>query len=107
MEGTGVRALLPSVMNIGQIRSLVVSTLSHTMRRAQSARRLRRGRVVRSSPGLGRACGSTSVKRTRDSIGRPYLMAMAKAPEWNPLFIALVGAPPAGARDYGRPALGA
>src|SRR5262245_22533844 len=93
MDGTGVRALLPSVINIGQIRSSVVSTLSRTMRRAQSARRLRRGAGVGAGPGAGRACGSTSVKRTRDSIGRPYLKAMAKAPEWSLLFIALAGAP--------------
>ena len=46
MEGTGTRVLAPSTMNIGQIRSSAVSTLSRTMRRAQSLRRMRRRRMV-------------------------------------------------------------
>src|ERR1044072_7784359 len=43
IEATGVRVLVPSTTNIGQIRSSVVSTFSRTSRRAHSALRLRRG----------------------------------------------------------------
>src|SRR5664280_246007 len=42
IEGTGPRALSPSMTNSGQIRSPVVSWFSRTMRRAQSLRRNRR-----------------------------------------------------------------
>ena len=65
----------PSTMNSGQIRSSVVSTFSRTMRRVHSDLRLRRMRVVSSS---GAARASVSTGRRRDSIGRPYLMAMAE-----------------------------
>ena len=55
---------VPSTRNSGQIRSSVVSTCSRTMRRAHSARRLRRGRIARSrrSPG---ARASTGGRRMR------------------------------------------
>jgi hypothetical protein len=63
---------------IGQIKSSVVTTLSRTNRRAHSLRRFRRIRVGRSSLSLSLwAAGSTEVKRVRDSIGRPNLIAMA------------------------------
>ena len=45
---TGTRRFSPSMRKSGQIRSLVVSTCSATSRRAQSALRLRRGRLRRS-----------------------------------------------------------
>ena len=99
MDGTGARR--PSATNIGQIRSLVVSTLSRTMRRAHSARRLRRGRVVRSSAGAAWSAVSTGTTRTRDSIGRPYLMAMSNSPKLR-CFIPSAARPPAPRRCYGR-----
>ena len=74
IEATGARR--PSLTNSGQIRSSVESTLSRTMRRAHSLRRLRRGRVARSSAGVALPGASTGVNRTRLSIGRPYLIAM-------------------------------
>ena len=55
IEGTDSRRFSPSMMKIGQIRSLVVSTVSRTIRRAHSVRRLRRGRWDRSRRA---ACGS-------------------------------------------------
>ena len=78
IEATGARR--PSATNSGQIRSSVVSTFSRTMRRAHSVRRLRRSRVVRSSDGAASALASAGTTRTRDSIGRPYLMAMRILP---------------------------
>src|SRR5262245_54946965 len=77
IDGTGARR--PSATNIGQIRSLVVSTVSRTMRRAHSVRRLRGGRLVRPRAGVAslRSLVSTGTTRTRGSIGRPYLMAMS------------------------------
>ena len=53
IESTGARTFEPSTRNSGQIRSSVVSTFSRTMRRAHSARRLRRGRIARSSRSAG------------------------------------------------------
>jgi hypothetical protein len=77
MEGTGTRALSPSMTNSGQIRSSVVSWFSRTMRRAQSLRRLRRRRVGRSRRSLSAAASCTmGVKRVRASMGRPNLIAM-------------------------------
>src|SRR4051812_3979479 len=73
IESTETRVRTPSTMNSGQIRSAEVSTFSHTMRRDHSDLRLRRMRVVRSS---GVADASASTGRRRDSIGRPYLIAM-------------------------------
>src|SRR3954471_18654634 len=68
-----MRAFVPSTRNNGQIRSSVVRTFLRTIRRAHSAFRLRRGRVVRSS----RLTGLVSTGARRASIGRPYLMAIA------------------------------
>ena len=78
IEATGCRAFSPSITNTGQIRSSVVSMCSRTMRRAQSARRLRRMRMVRSRW----LCASPSVwvtgtKPMDRSSGRPNLIAMA------------------------------
>ena len=53
IEATGARR--PSVTNSGQIRSSVESTLSRTMRRAHSLRRLRRGRRGKIERGRGLA----------------------------------------------------
>ena len=66
--------LVPSTRNSGQIRSSVVSTFSRTMRRVQSARRLRRGRIGRSRFSAGFSV-STGVRRLRSS-GRPNLIAI-------------------------------
>src|SRR5207244_12806438 len=99
MDAMGARAFVPSVTNSGQIRSLVVRTFSRTMRRAHWARRLGRGRVARSSVAALRAWGSTAARRARGSIGRPYLMAMAKTPRLVPSFIASGKNPPAGPRS--------
>ena len=51
IEATSARLLSPSITNIGQIRSSVVTMFSRTMRRAHSDLRLRRGRLTRSSGG--------------------------------------------------------
>src|SRR5262245_11237469 len=87
MESTGILWPVPSTRNSGQIRSSTVSMCSRTIRRAQSARRLRRGRVARSSwvsvagrPASGRSA-STGASRTFGSIGRPYLIAMRPSVE--------------------------
>src|SRR5262249_915109 len=86
IEGTATRVFLPSTTNSGQIRSSVVSRFSRTMRRAHSVRRLRRGRLVRSSAAPCLAAGSISTGRRRAldsavaSIGRSYLRAMALSP---------------------------
>ena len=97
IEATGARR--PSATNSGQIRSLVVSTFSRTMRRAHSVRRLRRRRVVRSSDGAGSVRPSAGTTRTRDSIGRPYLIAMIAGSSMRTCFILsgphLPAAPPA------------
>src|SRR5215217_6063903 len=47
MDVTGCRPLAPSTTKIGQIRSLAVSTFSHTSRLDHSALRLRRRRCDR------------------------------------------------------------
>src|SRR5262245_43071770 len=87
MESTGILWPVPSTRNSGQIRSSAVSTCSRTIRRAQSARRLRRGRVARSSwvsvagrPASGRSA-ATGASRTFSSVGRPYLIAMRPSVE--------------------------
>src|SRR5262245_45842853 len=101
IDGTGARR--PSLTNSGQIRSSVVSTLSRTIRRAHSLRRLRRGRMARSSAGVASRASlvSTGTTRTRDSIGRPYLMAMNGSSM--PRCFTLSGAgPPAPPGCYGR-----
>src|SRR3569623_980985 len=75
IEVTGSRLLSPSATTSDQIKSLVVSVFSRTRRRAHSAFRLRRRRVVRWSAvtGLPRSVrGGVS----RDSIGRPNLIAL-------------------------------
>ncbi len=46
MASTEARARVPSIRKIGQMRSSVVSEVSRTSRRDQSARRLRRSRVA-------------------------------------------------------------
>jgi hypothetical protein len=74
IEATGVRVLFPSTTNIGQIKSSVVSTFSRTSRRAHSALRLRRGRMIRSSGAAARAVCRRGASRI--SIGRPNLIAM-------------------------------
>src|SRR5260370_10547474 len=61
-------------MNSGQIRSSVVSTFSRTIRRVHSARRLRRGRLVRLRAASD--CGAGSASTGTNRIGRPYFMAM-------------------------------
>ena len=80
IESTGARIPVPSTRNNGQIRSSVVSTFSRTNRRAQSARRLRRGRLVSSSAvavfAAVSAAGSAGAGAKRASIGRPYFRAM-------------------------------
>src|SRR5215510_3489981 len=91
MDSTGILWPVPSTRNSGQIRSLAVSTCSRTKRRAQSARRLRRGRVARSSWASVAGCpaglsasgrsASTGASRTFGSIGRPYLIAMRPSVE--------------------------
>ena len=73
IEPTGARLFSPSITNIGQIRSLVVSTFSRISRRAHSDLRLRRGRTARSSEGLERRSGRGA---SRISIGRPNLIAI-------------------------------
>ncbi len=70
----GALVLWPSTTNSGQIRSSVVRTFSRTSRRAHSALRLRRGRVIRSSAGEARAAGCRGASRI--SIGRPNLIAI-------------------------------
>src|SRR5580704_6775107 len=74
MESTGARTLLPSTRNSGQIRSPVVSTVSRTRRRVHSARRLRRGRIAKSSRSAGFSA-STGARRFLSS-GRPNLIAI-------------------------------
>ena len=77
IEGTGLRASVPSITNNGQIRSSVVRTFSRTMRRAHSLRRFRRMRTDRSSCAhLAAEFASTGVNRVRLSIGRPNLIAI-------------------------------
>ena len=52
---------VPSTRNSGQIRSSAVSTCSRTMRRAHSARRLRRGRngeIETVAPALSASTGA-------------------------------------------------
>src|SRR5262249_16953414 len=86
IEGTATRVFEPSTRNSGQIRSSAVSTLSATSRRFQSALRLRRGRMVRSSgadvaaKGGGAWMGAWAAAWAgggRTSIGRPYWIGMA------------------------------
>ena len=85
---TGCALASPSMTNSGQIRSSAVSTFSRTIRRAHSALRLRRMRTVRSSGVAAGASASTGAKRARDSIGRPYLMAIGRLQERDIRFLA-------------------
>ncbi len=56
IDAIGVLARVPSMRKIGQIRSSVVSVVSRTSRRDQSARRFRRSRVAGYPDGVA-ACG--------------------------------------------------
>src|SRR4051812_33841208 len=78
MDETGTRLLVPSTINSGQIRSLVVSTFSRTSRLAHSVLRLRRMRIARSSDGE-----EMVVFRgpSRISMGRPNLIAILQSPD--------------------------
>ncbi len=64
MAAIGVRARVPSMRKIGQIRSSVVSEVSRTSRRDQSARRLRLSRVA-GKPGRVGACALLPARFAR------------------------------------------
>ena len=71
---------LPSTRNSGQIRSSVVSTCSRTMRRAHSARRLRRGRIAQIERARAGCFGLAPARARLRSSGRPNLIAIERAP---------------------------
>src|SRR5580692_11242984 len=106
MESTGARTLLPSTRNSGQIRSSVVSAFLSTRRRLHSARRLRRGRIAKSSRSAGFSA-STGARRFLSS-GRPNLIAInalrgRQAMLASPPFTPSTPAPPQPQMGHGRP----
>ena len=85
IEATGVRVLWPSTTNSGQIRSSVVSTFSRTSRRAHSALRLRRGRIVEVERGRGE--GGLPPRRVAHfdrtpEFDRHVLLLLGRAEDW-------------------------